>query len=85
MSLDNLSVEDQKKLNEFMDKGVAVLQDIADLRESLGDTAKSLAEQWDVKPSVLMKSLRTAFKTTLAAQKEEVEQVEAILQYTNRA
>lgn len=84
MSLDNLSVEDQKKLNEFVDKGVAVLQEIADLRDSLKDTAKNLAEMWDVKPTVLMKSLNAAFKSTLDAQKEEVNQVETILQITKR-
>lgn len=85
MSLDNLSTEDQRKLTDFMNQGVAVLQEIADLREGLRDTAKTLAEQWEVKPAVLNKALSTAFKSTLEVQQEDMANVEAILQYTNRA
>lgn len=85
MSLDNMSTEDQRKLKEFMDSGIAVLQEIADLREGLKETSKALAEKWEVKPSVLNKALSTAFKSTLEAQQEEMANVEAVLVYTGRA
>lgn len=85
MSLDNLSAADQKKLTEFIDQGVATLQEIKDRRESLRDLAKDLAEQWDVKPSVLTKAASAAFKESLQASKDEIDQVEAVLQYANRA
>jgi hypothetical protein len=85
MSLDNLSTEDQRKLNEFMNQGLAVLQEISDLREGLRDTAKTLAEQWEVKPAVLNKALTTAFKSTLEAQQEDMANVESVLVYTGRA
>jgi cell division protein FtsB len=85
MSLDNLSAADQKKLTEFIDQGVATLQEIKDRRESLRDLAKDLAEQWDVKPAVLTKAASAAFKESLQASKDEIDQVEAVLQYANRA
>jgi LPS O-antigen subunit length determinant protein (WzzB/FepE family) len=85
MSLDNLSAEDQKKLTKFIDVGVANLQEIADRRDSTKELAKELAEQWEVKPAVLMQAVSAAFKSTLEKKKEEVSQVEAILQYANRA
>ncbi len=85
MSLDNLSTEDQRKLTDFMNQGCAVLQEIADLREGLRDTAKTLAEQWEVKPAVLNKALTTAFKQSLEAQQEDMANVEAVLQYSGRA
>lgn len=84
MSLDNLSAEDQRKLTEFVDKGVAIKQEVADLNESLRDTAKSLAENWEVKPSVLMKAVNTAFKSSLEQSKSDLDEVEAILQYAKR-
>lgn len=85
MSLENLSQEDQRKLKEFMDSGISVLQEIDDLKTGLRDTAKGLAEQWDIKPSVLTKALSTAFKSTLEKQKEEMDDVESVLVYTGRA
>ncbi len=85
MSLDNLSADDQRRLKEFIDKGVNVLQEIADLRDSLRDTAKDLAANWDVKPKVLNQALSAAFKSSLEEKKEEVSQVETILQYADRA
>jgi hypothetical protein len=84
MSLDNLSAEDQRKLTEFIDKGVAIRQEVADLQDSLKDTAKSLAENWDLKPTVLMKAVNAAFKQTLQASKDEIDDVETILQYAKR-
>ena len=85
MSLDNLTQEDQRKLKDFMDSGVTIMQEIDDLRVGLKDAAKNLAEQWDVKPAVLTKAVSTAFKSTLEAQKEQMDDVEAVLQYTGRA
>lgn len=85
MSLDNLSTEDQKKLRAFIDTGVANLQEIADRRDSTKDLAKELAAQWDVKPAVLMEAVTTTFKATLEKKKEQVSQVETIMQIANRA
>jgi hypothetical protein len=85
MALNNLSQDDQRKLNEFMDAGLRILQDQADLREGLSEKAKDLATHLDIKPGLLMKSLRSAFKQTLAADKEVMEGVEDILEITGHA
>lgn len=85
MSLENLSVTDQKELTKFIDEGVAILQRIDDERTALKDLAKTLAEKWEVKPSVLTKAVSTSWKQSLEAKKDEVSQVETILQYCNRA
>jgi hypothetical protein len=85
MSLHSLSATDQKKLTEFIDFGTATLQEIADKRESMKDLAKELAEQWDVKPAILMKAANSAFKDSLQANKDDLDQVETVLQYANRA
>lgn len=85
MALDALNNHDKTKLNQFMDQGLAVLQEIADLRDGLRDTAKNLAEELGVKPKVLNNALRAAFKSTLEDQKEELDQVESVLVNTGRA
>jgi DNA-binding SARP family transcriptional activator len=85
MSLDQLSNTDSQKLKDFMTQGLSVLQDIADLRDGLKDTAKNLAEELGVKPAVLNKALTTAFKSSLEDQKEVMDQVESVLISTGRA
>jgi hypothetical protein len=85
MSLDTLSNADKTKLQQFMDQGLNVLQEITDLRDGLKDTAKNLAEELGTKPAVLNKALRAAFKSTLEDQKEELDAVESVLISTGRA
>lgn len=85
MSLSTPTNDDKIKLDRFMDDGLKVLQEIADLRGGLKDTAKALAEELGVKPSVLNKALSTAFKSSMEDQKEELDQVENILVTTGRA
>jgi hypothetical protein len=84
MSLDNLSVSDQTKVRDFVDKGVALLQEIDDLKGGLTDLSKNLAEEVGTKPKVLMKALRAQFKTTLDADKAELDDVETVLQIANK-
>lgn len=84
MSLDQLSQNDKVRLNQFMDAGMKVKQEIQDLSEGLKDNAKALAEEFNVKPGVLMKALNAAWKSNIDEQKESIDQVEAILDATGR-
>ena len=88
MSLQNLqqlSAEDQRKVKEFTDTGMRMLQEIADYKDSLKDKAKDLAEHLDIKPSHLMKHLTTQFKTKLEQEKEDLEIIETLAQISGRA
>ncbi len=84
MAFDQLSSNDKVRLNQFMDQGMKVMQEISDLRDGLKDTAKSLAEEFDVKPALLMKALRSAWKASIDDEKAEIDQVENILEATGR-
>lgn len=87
MSLQNLqqlSAEDQRKVRDFTDAGMKILQEVADWRESLKDKAKDLAEHLDIKPAQLMKHLRTQFKASLEQDKEEMEIIETLGQISGR-
>lgn len=84
MSLDTLSANDKVRLKDFMDQGLKVLQEVKDLNDGLKDTAKNLAEEFDVKPAVLMKALRVALKSSMDEEKEKVDMVENILEASGR-
>ena len=84
-SLDAIGPDEKKKLEEFLEKGLHIAQEIADLREDLKGYAKALAEEFGVKPAILMKSVRTAFKSSLEDEKTTQDTVEDILTITGHA
>lgn len=58
-----LTYDDQVKLKELVREGVRVLSDTQALKDGLGDSIKALAEELQVKPSVLRRCIRTAYKS----------------------
>lgn len=82
---DALSTADRTRIKDFIDSGLKVIQEIEDLKGGLKDTTKALAEEFDVKPAVLTKALKHAFKSSLAEEQESVSVVESILTAAGRA
>jgi transposase-like protein len=57
---------DQKiKLTQLINEGMAVMHEIDTLQGGLTDTVKAIAEELEVKPSVLKKAIRIAHKASL--------------------
>ena len=79
MSIDNLSSEDKAKLTQLVDEGMQVLQEVDDLKGGLRDTIKSIADEMDIKPSVLNKAISLAHKAKLSEARQEFEDVEQVL------
>lgn len=52
--------EEKAKLERLVKEGVAVLQEIEDLQGGLKDTVKAVAEELDVKPSLINKAIKIA-------------------------
>lgn len=84
MSLDTLSDSEKTKLKNLVDQGLKVLQEISDLQEGLKDTVKNVAEELDIKPAILNKALKAAFKASIDDDKEQVDTIEEILVVTGR-
>jgi archaellum component FlaC len=84
MAFDQLTSNDKTKLNQFIEQGMKVLQDIADQKAGLKDVAKNLAEEFQVKPATLMKALSAAFKANIDEQRDEMTEIETILEATGR-
>lgn len=76
--------EEKAKLLSVIDQGVAVLQEVEDLKGGLRDTIKSIAEELDIKPSLLTKAVNVAHKRNWGQVNEEFEELENILITTGR-
>lgn len=80
----DLTAEDKKKIKNAIELGLTVSQEIADLREGLKETVKAVADELKIKPGVLNKAIRIAFKSNLAKSRQEQETLEEILEAAGR-
>ena len=55
------SAEEKAKLTQLINEGITVMQEVDDLNEGLSDTVKAIAEEMQIKPTVLKKAMRTAY------------------------
>ena len=79
MSDKTFNAEEKAKLTQLINEGMRVLQEVADLQEGLRDTVKAIAEELNVKPSLLSKAIKTAHKSSFTEQQSEMEDLETIL------
>ena len=71
---------EQAKIKQIVAEGMTVMQEIQDLTEGLNDTIKAVAEELEVKPSVLKKAIKIAHKQRLNETNEENEELNTILE-----
>jgi hypothetical protein len=72
---------DQKiKLTQLVNEGMAVMHEIETLQGGLSDTIKAVAEELEVKPSVLKKAIRIAHKASLTQTNQEHDDLNTILE-----
>ena len=72
------------KLKTLMNEGIQVTGEVETLREGLRDTVKAIAEEMDMKPAVLNKAIRIAYKNEFAQVQDSFSAVEEILQAVGR-
>lgn len=73
------------KLTQLVNEGMSVLQEIETLNEGLSDTVKAIAEELEIKPSILKKAIRTAHKQRLNEENEAHEELNTILTTVGKA
>lgn len=76
---------EKAKIKQIVSEGVTVLQEIQDLTEGLNDTIKSVAEELDVKPSVIRKAIRIALKDQWDQVYREFDDLETIVDISGHA
>ena len=73
------SSEEKAKLTQLVNEGLTVMQEVDDLNDGLNDTIKAIAEEMQIKPTVLKKALRTAYKADFEKHSDEYSELENIL------
>ena len=76
--------EEQARLKRLIDEGCQVSYEIDTLKEGLRDTVKAIAEEMDMKPAVLNKAIRIAYKNEFANVQDSFNAVEEVLQAVGR-
>ena len=83
MSLTTLTAEETAQIKQTVAAGEQVLSEIDDLKESMKEYVKNLAEELDVKPAVINKAIRLAYKqrkeNAIQTAQEELSEVEVLL------
>jgi uncharacterized membrane protein YgcG len=71
--------EQKIKLTQIINEGMQVMHEIETLNGGLSDTIKAVAEELEIKPSVLKKAIRVAHKAEFGKTQQEQELLETIL------
>ncbi len=79
-----ITQSDKDRLINIINEGVKVNQEIDDLREGLRETVKAIAEELEIKPSLLNKAIRIVQKGDWNLKQDEMDDLEAILTATGR-
>ena len=76
---------DQKiKLTQLLNEGGRTLHEIETLTQGLNDTIKSIAEEMNIKASILKKAVKVAHKMEFGKTQKEQELLENILVTTGK-
>jgi len=74
------SSEQKAKLTQLVNEGMTVMQEEEDLNVGLSETIKAVAEEMEIKPAVLKKAIKIAFKSKLGDENADNEELNTILQ-----
>jgi transposase-like protein len=82
---DRIFSNDQKlKLTQMINEGLSVMVEIETLTGGLNDTIKAVAEELEIKPSVLKKAIKIAHKASLGQNNKDNEELNQILETVGR-
>jgi len=74
--------EEKAKLERLIREGITVQQEIEDLQGGLKETIKAVAEELNVKPSLINKAIRVAKNRDWGRHQDEFEDLETIVAIT---
>ena len=76
--------EEKAKLERLINEGSNVLREVEDLNEGLKETVKAVAEELQIKPSIINRAIKIAHKGDFKSHDEDWQEIEAILDITKR-
>jgi DNA-binding MarR family transcriptional regulator len=78
------NLEQKAKLTQIINEGMAVLSEVETLNEGLNETVKAIAEELQVKPSILKKAIKIAHKASFGEAQADHEELTTILETVGR-
>jgi hypothetical protein len=78
------NAEEKGRLNQVINEGMRVMHEVETLNGGLSDTIKAIAEELEIKPSVLKKAIKLAHKAKFAQEASDHELLETILTTVGR-
>lgn len=84
MSTRVYSSEQRAKLTQLVNEGITVLTEIEDLNAGLSDTIKAVAEELEIKPSLIKKAIKIAQKSKLTDTNADHDELNNILETVGR-
>lgn len=81
-TLDNLDSNDKLELKKFFEEGCQLLADCEELKSGLKESIKAYAEKLEVKPALISKALKIAYRRSLQDDNEAWDLVNHILEVT---
>jgi transposase-like protein len=79
MDIKTFNGEQKAKLVQLINEGMQVMHEVETLNAGLSDTIKAIAEELEVKPTILKKAIRVAHKAEFGKTQQEQELLETIL------
>ena len=80
MDVKTFNGEQKAKLTQIINEGMRTMHEIEDLTAGLSDTVKAIADELEIKPSILKKAIRIAHKSNLGETNADHEQLNTILE-----
>lgn len=76
--------EEKAKLVSLFNEGIGVLGEIEVMNGGLNDTIKAIAEELEIKPSILKKAVKTAYKSAYTQTQTDYSLFETIMETVGR-
>jgi DNA-binding MarR family transcriptional regulator len=73
------TADQTNKLTQIINEGMQVMHEIETLTGGLNDTVKAIAEELEIKPSILKKAIKLAHKAEFGREQQDHELLEQIL------
>jgi hypothetical protein len=74
------SDSEKTKIKQLISEGVHVSGEVEALRGGLNDTIKAVAEELDLKPALIRKAIKVAYKAEAQKQRDEFDELETLLE-----
>lgn len=83
MTTRNFNLEEKAKLKQLISESSTVMTEVETLTDGLNDTIKHIAEEMELKPSLLKRAIKMAQKRDFDRVRDDLDVIESILNSTD--